>query len=161
MLSRYLLLEVEVPAGARARTQRIADVTIGYHDLRTASKATRRGGASVTFTDTSADVARARSRDVMVAVAKQVGAERNQVATALRDAGKVDEARAMFEFNAVYLQKSSDKYDDSGLQLDADANVGASQNLNEQEWTRERKKQVELRYKTQTQRAPTRKQKKD
>lgn len=159
--TRYLLLEVEVPAGARARTQRIADVTIGYHDLRTASKATLRGGASVTFTDASADVARAQSRDVMVAVAEQVGAERNQVATALRDAGKIDEARAMFESNAAFLQKNAEKYDDSGLQLDAKANLGASQNLNEQGWARERKKQVELRYKTQNQRAPTGKQNKD
>lgn len=159
--TRYLLLEVEVPAAGAGKVQQIADVTVGYQDLRTGSQAKLRGGASVTFTDSAAAVERASSRDVMVAVASQVGAERNQVATALRDAGKVEEARAAFQSNSAFLKQNADKYDDSRLQLDADANYEASENLNEQEWNRQRKKQRELQYKTQTQRVWTEKQKED
>ncbi|MCP5114382.1 MAG: VWA domain-containing protein [bacterium] len=159
--TRYLLLEVEVPSASAGKVQRVADVTVGYHDLRTGSQATLRGGASVRFTESAASVERARSRDVTVSVVSQVGAERNQVATALRDAGKVEEARDMFRFNAAYLEKNAQKFDDSRLQLDAVANNEASKNLDDDEWKRERKKQRELQYKTQNQRVWTKDQKKD
>ena len=158
--TRYLLLEVEVPPSGAGAVQNIADVTVGYHDLGTGSQATLRGEASVKFTNSAATVEQARSRDVMVAVASQIGAERNQVATALRDAGKVEEARAMFQSNASYLRESAQKFDDERLQLDAEENYEASQNLSEQDWIRERKKVKELQYKTQSQRVRT-KPKKD
>jgi Ca-activated chloride channel family protein len=157
--TRYLLLEVEVPANRTGGTQRIGDVTVDYHDLNTGSQATLRGGASVTFTGSEFAVEASRSRDVMVSVVSQVGAERNKVATALRDAGKVKEAQAAFVSNAEYLRQNADKFDDSRLQLDAEANIEASQNLNEEQWNRERKKQKEFQYKTIQQRVWTKEKK--
>ena len=115
----------------------------------------------MTYTQSAAAVDRARSREVMISLVSLVGAERNQVATALRDAGKVEEARDMFRSNATYLQQNADKFDDSRLRLDAVANNEASQNLDDEEWKRERKKQRELQHKTQTQRVWTQDQKKD
>ena len=151
--TRYLLLEVELPTARVGNVRPVADVLVEYHDLSSGSRGALRGGASVTVTDSPAMVERKKNRDVMVAVASQVGAEQNELATALRDEGKVDEARQAFLSNALYLQDAAAKWDDSRLQLDADYNDEASQNLNEEQWQRERKKQLELQYKTKTQRA--------
>lgn len=155
--TRYLLLEVEVPSGTVGRVQTIGDVNVGYQDLATGSQTRLRGGATVKFTNSQTVVEQSRSRDVMVAVASQIGAERNQVATALRDEGKVEEAREVFEATAGYLRKNAEEYEDDQLKADADANYEASQNLDEKDWNRQRKKVKELQYKTQTQRVRTQK----
>ncbi len=157
--TRYLLLEVETPAGSAGAVRPVADVTVAYHDLRTGSRQTLRGGASMTFTRSAAAVKDARSRDVMVSVASQVGAERNEVATALRDAGKVEEARDMFRSNAAYLEQQAQEFEDDQLQIDADANVESSQKLDEKDWQRERKKVKEQQYKIQNQRVTSGKSK--
>ena len=151
--TRYLLLEVEVSPTAAGRARQVADVTVGYHDLLTSSQATLRGGTSVTFTDSETVVERTTNRDVMVAVVSQIGNERNELATALRDEGKVEDARALFQSNSAYLDTNAQKLGDSGLKRNAEANYEASQNLDEEKWNRERKKQREMQYKTKTQRA--------
>ena len=56
--TRYVLLEVEVPAGRPGRVQRVADVTVGYHDLLTGSQVKLQGDASVTFADSQVAVDR-------------------------------------------------------------------------------------------------------
>jgi Ca-activated chloride channel family protein len=150
--TRYLLLEVEVPSAGAGKVQSIAEVSVGYHDLRSGSKVHLRGHASATYTVSPAAVERSSNRDVMVAVVGQVGAEQNKVATALRDAGKIEEAREAFRSNSAYLQKNAEKLDDSRLQVDALMNEDASEHLGDRDWSRERKKQVEAQYKTQQQR---------
>ena len=159
--TRYLLLEVEVPAASAGKVQRVADVMVGYHDLMAGSQATLQGGASVTFSNSAATVEQRRNRDVMVAVASQFGVERNELATALRDEGKIEEAREAFRANSAYLKKEAEKFDDARLILDAVSNFRASENLDEKGWVRERKQQQELQYKTKTQRLSSPKQKKD
>ena len=96
-----------------------------------------------------------------MAVVSQIGAERNVVATALRDEGKVEEARKAFRMNSAYLKENAAKLENKRLDQDAAANYEASENLDDEGWTRERKKQKELQYKTQTQRARIEPQKKD
>ena len=151
--TRYVLLEVDLPAANSGTVRPVADVTVSYHDLFTGSKATLRGDTSVTFTDSRAAVERTINRDVQVAVVSQTAAERNIVATALRDEGKVEEAREAFRSNSSYLEKNAAKLGDKRLRQDAAANYEASENLDDEKWNKERKKQKELQYKTQTQRA--------
>ena len=159
--TRYLLLEVDLPAASVGTVRPVADVTVSYHDLSTGSKATVRGDTSVTFTDSPAAVERTINRDVQVAVVSQVGAERNIVATALRDEGKIEEAREAFRSNSSYLKENAAKLGDERLRQDAAANYEASENLDDKNWNKERKKQKELQYKTQTQRARIEPQTKD
>ncbi len=159
--TRYFLLEVEVPAAAARKVQRVADVTVGYHDLMAGSQATLQGGASVTYTQSAGSVERRRNRDVMVAVASQIGVERNEKATALRDEGKIEESREAFRANSAYLEKEAEKLNDAGLGRDAVSNYEAGDNLDEKGWVRERKRQQELQYKTKTQRLSIPKQKRD
>jgi len=159
--TRYLLLEVEVPAASAGKVQRVADVMVSYHDLMAGSQATLQGRASVTFTNSATTVEHRRNRDVMVAVASQIGVERNEVATALRDEGKIEESREAFRANSAYLNKEAEKLNDTRLKLDAVSNYEASENLDEKGWVRERKQQQELQYKTKNQRSSISKQKRD
>ena len=159
--TRYLLLEVEVPPASAGKVQRVADVTVDYQDLMAGSQATLRGGTSVTFTNSATTVEQRRNREVAVAVARQIGAEQNEVATALRDEGKIEESREAFRMNFAYLEKEGNKLNESSLKQDAAANYKASENLDEKGWVRERKQQQELQYKTRTQRSSIQKSKND
>ena len=151
--TRYLVLEVDVTPAAAGRARQVADVTVGYHDMLTASQATLRGGASVTFTESETVVERDTNKGVMANVVSQIGNERNELATTLRDEGKVEDARALFQSNAAYLRRNAERLGDSRLRKDAQSNYEASENLDDEKWNRERKKQRELQYKTKTQRA--------
>ena len=94
----------------------------------------------------------------MVSVVSQIGAERNEVAMALRDAGEVEEARKAYSSNALYLEQNAGKWNAPGLQKDAVANDEASRNLSEVEWALERKKQKEVQFKAQSQRSYSQKE---
>jgi Ca-activated chloride channel family protein len=152
--TRYLVLEVEVPSGRPGASRPVADVEVRYHDLLRGAGATVRDGAAVTFTDSPAIVEARTNGEVMVEVVRQIGTERNELATALRDAGRIEEARRAYLANSAYLEENARKLDDASLQLDADANEGASRNLEPGQWNRERKKQLELQFKGKQQRAP-------
>ena len=151
--TRYVLLEVEVSPAATGRTRRVADVTVGYRDLLTGTQASLSGGTSVTFTESAAVVEKATNKDAMVSVVSQIANERNEEATALRDEGKVEDARALFQFNSAYLEDNAQKLGDKGLKREAQANYEATENLDDANWNRERKKQREIQYKIKTQRA--------
>ena len=151
--TRYLLLEVEIPSARPGGVRRVADVDVAYHDLLAGSAARLRGDAKVSFTDKASVVESKTNRDVMVAVASQVGAEQNELAMALRDEGKVEQAREAYLSNSLYLQENAERWKDSRLQLDAPAHDKSAQNLDEEEWDRERKIQRELQMKTKSQRA--------
>ena len=150
--TRTLLLEVEIQPGA----SRVADVEVDYHDLMTARGRTLRSQAQVRWARSEAEVERARNREVMVEVVRQIGAEKNLAATALRDKGKVREAQAAFELNAQYLLRNAVVLQDETLKKEAANNSRASQNVQDDaEWKRERKIQQETQYKTQQSRAPS------
>jgi Ca-activated chloride channel family protein len=159
--TRYLLLEIDFPAAGAGNVMPVADVNVSYQDLQTGSRTSLRGGAAVTFTDSPAVVEQMTNRDVMIAVVSQTGADSNELAVALRDEGKIEESRAAFLYNALYLEEAAKRWSDDRLQLDAEANAEASKNLEEEKWNRERKKQQELQLKTRSQRAHATKPKKD
>ncbi len=152
--TRYLLLEVEVASAEPGRRVPVAEVDVHYQDLLDGRSATLRGRAAVSFSDSPAAVEASTNRKVMVEVVRQVGNEQNELAMALRDAGKTAEARRAYVSNSVFLQEKAKEYEDEGLLQDATANVDASKNLDGADWTRERKRQQEMQFKLVQQRAP-------
>ena len=95
-------------------------------------------------------VERARSREVAVEVVRQIGAEQNLAATALRDEGKLKEARVAFEANAQFLQQNAVELQDEELSLEAESNKDAGESVDDDAaWKRERKAQQMYQYKTQ------------
>ena len=150
--TRTLLLEVEVQPDA----SRIADVEVDYHDLMASRSRTLRSQTGVRWTYSQAEVERKQNRDVMVEVVRQIGAEKNLAATALRDKGKVREAQVAFEKNAAYLRQNAVTLKDESLKKEAEGNRRASENVQDDaDWKRERKLQQETQYKTRQSRAPS------
>jgi len=155
--TRYLVVEVEVPPGRSGATLDVAEVDVRYHDLLRGARGTARGRTAVTFTGSSAAADASRDRDVVVEVVRQIGAERAKLAVALRDAGKIEDARAAFVSNAGFLEKQAEDLGvaESGeLRRDITSNATAVENLNDKDWARERKVQVEYQSQTKAQRAP-------
>jgi Ca-activated chloride channel family protein len=75
----------------------------------------------------------------MVDVVEQIATERNELAVTLRDQGQIDKAREVLGDNVSYLNLNAARYNskklkDFGMLNDADA-----MNLDEQNWTRQRK----------------------
>lgn len=153
--TRYLLLEVELAPGAAGNTRAVADVDVDFRDMVSSSSQQLQGGAKVAYTRSSAEVEARKNREVLVSVASQIAAERNKVATALRDEGKIEEARETFRQNKVYLDRQAADLaapslkEEAKVAQDAEASVA-----DEAEWNRARKRQAESGAQVQQQRAP-------
>jgi len=154
--TRSLVLEVEINPGAVGRVQNVASVEVGYRNLMTAQNRTLRSSATVTAAANKAAVDRNKNREVSIDVVRQIGAERSQAATALRDKGKVKEAQEAFKRNSAYLERNAVILKDERLREEAASNSRASEKVEDDaEWRRERKVQQEAQYKTQQQRIET------
>ena len=151
--TRYLLLEVELPAAAAGRALPVATVDAAYRDLLTGARAQLRGEALVRYTDSVALVERETDPDVMIAVASQTATERSELAMALRDQGRVEEARAAYRSNAVYLEEEARRWAAPELEKEAAVQSDATENLDDARWNRERKVQQESQLKGKSQRA--------
>lgn len=166
--TRYLLVEVELGPGRAGERRLVADVDVEYYDMAVERRVTAGRRAFVEFSNSAAASERSVNRDVMVAVVQQIGTERNQVATALRDRGQIEEARKAFSANAAYLRVNGAKLDAPELDYDAALNTSASENVEGAEWKKQRKLQQERSYQNATQQLsvtpssrPTKRKKKD
>jgi Ca-activated chloride channel family protein len=150
--TRYLILEVEVPAGYTGQVRRLVDVETNLVDLVDGGQVLITDRVSVRYTDSPALVERSIDRTVMASVAGQLGVERAEMAMKLRDAGKVKEAQAMFEQNSAILKQQAERYEDDSLLRDSVSNYGFSQSLSDEDYGRSRKEQQEYLLKSRQQR---------
>ena len=84
-------------------------------------------------------------------VVSQIAAEKSELALALRDEGKFEEARRAYLANRAYLEGAARQYDDQGLARDANTQAVAADNLDEESWGATRKSQREYQLKTKNQ----------
>jgi Ca-activated chloride channel family protein len=148
---KYVLLEVELPAGAPGQTLPVADVEVRYGDLVSRSAALVNGGASVAYSDSARTVEERADKAALVDVVRQVAAETTEQAVQLRDAGKLSEAKDLFEKNAEYLEASAEYLDAPALEEAGAAASRAAGNLDDESWNAERKKTRSEQYATQNQ----------
>lgn len=159
--SRYLLVELELSPGTSGKVMPVADVSVDFRDLATQNDDHLRGSARVSYTDSASTVEARQNRDVMIEVTSQIATERNRVATALRDEGKIEQAREAFRQNSVFLEKRAKDLDAPKLKEEAESNQAAGASVaDEAQWNRQRKKQVESNVQIMQQRAPMAKPKK-
>jgi Ca-activated chloride channel family protein len=104
---RYFILEVEVMPGESNDEKGIADVSIGYRNMVSNVKDSLASNLNVRFSDSKEKVEADTNVEALAFSALQLAAERNREATALRDAGKIEEARKLLELNAAELGRVS------------------------------------------------------
>ncbi len=97
---KYLLLELEVPAGRAGEERDVATVDVAYADTASKSVDRVRGGASVRYTASREVADQNADRKVLSSVVIQQATEANDRAVQLRDEGRVDEARQLLMDNA-------------------------------------------------------------
>ena len=100
---RYFILEVEVPAGENGMESTLADVRVQYRNLNTHTTDQLASKIAVRYSNKPEQVELDVDVEAKVLSAVQLAAERNRDATALRDAGKVDEAKMLLMKNALDL----------------------------------------------------------
>lgn len=102
---RYFVLEMEVSPGEAESTRPLANVTVGYKNLQTKTEDTLANSLQLRFTNQAEQVQEDIHSEALAYCTLQITTDRNRQATALRDAGRVEEARALLAQNADDLRE--------------------------------------------------------
>lgn len=100
---KYVLLEVEVPAGKAGASMDLAAVDVSYLNMQSKTTQKLSRSVGVAFSASAEAVAKATDKKTMVSAVQQVSNEANKEALKLRDSGKVNEAKKVMEANSNYL----------------------------------------------------------
>ena len=136
---KYLILEVEIPAGEVNKRLDIANVKVSYANMSTKTTDKLTSTVSARFTDSEQQVVQKRDKVVLEAAVMQVATARNSLATELRDDGKVEEAQRLLVMNGVYLREQAGDLGSEQLDSYAGENEKDSQNLAPSYWNARRK----------------------
>ena len=144
---KFILLEIEVPAGEVGQRQQLATVDVTYLNMQTRIQDQLSAATAVSFTPSSETVAEATNEKVVTVTVEQVANTISKDAVELRDEGRVEEAQRklqgaaeLVERNATQLQSAPLRSLGRELRKDADALS------NEQDWNRARKELRKKQY---------------
>lgn len=105
---RYVIIEVEVPAGENGEEKKIATAQVSYANMRTNATDELSGALTVKFSSDDAEVKKAIDKKVMEEYAVQRANLENIEATRLRDSGDVEGARQKLKLNQMFLKNAAD-----------------------------------------------------
>jgi len=135
---KYVLLEVQTPAYEKDALS-VADVNIRYVDMKN-NRQEKLNTKIAATTTRSRKVYDARQNKVVYAdVVEQIAIENNEKALALRDKGKVTEARQILMDNSSYLRSNADKLESKKLDEYAYENEKDSDAVQREDWNVQRK----------------------
>ena len=150
---KYIVLEVEVPKKSDGYSAKIADVSVNYHNMQTKRRDDLKETASVMFTDSASKVRRHAHKPTMESYYTQLANMRTKEAIALRDAGRIDDAKRVFESNAAMLGKNSALFGIPELQEEAAVYDQQADDLDTESWERQRKGLSKLEHEKTMQQA--------
>lgn len=149
---KYAILEVQIPAQAKDKLRELALVRVSYQDMKSNSAQKAGGACDIRFSDSKEAIEKNINKRVLADAVEQIAIENNKRALTLRDAGKTAEARQVLYQNAGYLRTNA-AYTSSGkLAGYAGENEDDAENLDEANWTAQRKSMRESQSARQTQR---------
>jgi Ca-activated chloride channel homolog len=136
---KYVLLEVEVPAEQAGTERNLANVNVSYVNMASKSPDKISRVASTRFTGSASLVESNTNPSVMASAVEQIAVERNKQAVALRDQGKIEEARKVLLDNAAFLNENAVKYNSKELEEYKGKNKKDADNLAPAVWDQQRK----------------------
>jgi Ca-activated chloride channel family protein len=140
---KYVILEVEVPTGAKVGEADVADVRVAYLGKGAAGQSEERSAVRVRLTADAKEAEKSVNAPVMTDVAVQVANERSEAAVELRDKGDILGARKLLEENAEYLKKEARRLGGSALDtlsgVATSAESDAAALADESRWNQTRK----------------------
>jgi Ca-activated chloride channel homolog len=151
---KYVVVELKVDDARAHGSVDAAKVAVTYTDLASKQRAVMSGKAGLRFSRSEAEVKAGVNNDVVAAVTRQIATERNEEAVALRDKGKVEEARRVLRENADYLNRQAEGLPSAAaepLRELSKRNLDDEKNLSAEDWSRTRKSMRAQQYKDKTQ----------
>ncbi len=125
----------------------VADIAVSFHNVGTGAADTLAATVSAGLTEDMAAVTGSANRKVKVLVAEQLATQRNEQAMALRDNGRIAEARQLLKDNARYLDEQGNLWKAPGLMKDGVDNDADASNLEGEAWNQRRKKMKHRNFK--------------
>jgi Ca-activated chloride channel homolog len=148
---KFVLLEVEVPAGSAGKSLNIADVDVGYVNPHNKRRDAVVRQVAVNYSDSSEKIATAVDKKVLKSAVEQTANIVNKQALQLQDEGKTEEARKLLNESADYLRKNADAIGSPELKKQ-EANVrGQADNIGKGNWSSTRKSMREQQHKIENQ----------
>lgn len=152
---KYVLIEVEVPAGKAKQEKGLADVNVAYQNMHTRKQDSLADYMKVAYSESTDDVQGALNKAVVQSATKQLANEASKKALHLRDAGKRDEARQVLQESASFISdKAADLGGSYGAELES-LSEEVSQNadiiVEDKEWNQNRKSIKAKQYKLEKQ----------
>jgi Ca-activated chloride channel family protein len=149
---KYMILEVEVPAGKDGRAQDIASVEVAYANMATHTTDKLKNSVAIRYTESVRVVEEKTNKDTAADAVLQTVTEFNGRARALRQQGKVEEAREMFVTNSYLLKAAASRLKSKKLEGYYESTIRSSINLDDASWTKESKRMTEDMDKNTSQR---------
>ncbi|MBS1197285.1 MAG: hypothetical protein H6R18_1070 [Proteobacteria bacterium] len=148
---KFVMLEVEVPAGKSGDKMAVADVDVSYLNMASRNKDAAKRKVELSYTDSAEKVAVAMDKKVMKSAVEQVSNVMSKQALKLRDEGKTDEAKKVLNENAAYVQDQAVKLDAPELKkLEEETRQNAA-SIGSGDWNAKRKSMKEQQYRKDTQ----------
>lgn len=136
---KFIMLEVEIPATADGRSRDIASVEVSYANMATHETDRLRSSVAARFTSSQRQVLDHENTDVMAAAIELIAVINNDHALSLRDAGKINEARAALIDNSVFLDSNAERYKSDKLRGYKAENLQQAAGLSNEVWSTTRK----------------------
>jgi Ca-activated chloride channel family protein len=151
---KYVVVELNVDDARAHGSVDAAKVEVKYTDLASKQRSVVADKAELHFSNSDAEVKAGVNKDVVAAVTRQVATARNEEAVALRDKGKLDEAKRVLRENADYLNRQAEQLPPASaapLRELSKRNLDDEKNLSDGEWNKTRKSMRAQQYKDKTQ----------
>ena len=144
---KVIILEVEVEPTEMGQVRQLAVVDVRFDDTHTEKTKTVKSIIEVNFTNSKELVAKNTNEKVMIDVIELIATEKNEKALELRDKGKIKECRKVLVENEAFLSSSAVRYNSPRLKKYAKEQKDDYSNLDEANWTRQRKSMRAGQYK--------------
>jgi Ca-activated chloride channel family protein len=102
---RYLVIELDAPAGQKTGEIDVAGVAVEYLDLDSGARSTADAGVKARISADAKEAEGSINKSVMSQVTEQVATENSERAVELRDKGDIAAAKRALEENASYLSR--------------------------------------------------------
>lgn len=137
---RYILVEVELPAGTEGSRFSLGSAKASLKDRSTGVSSELSGGAEVGYTRSREVAVASVDRKAKASMIRALANENERKAVQLRDAGNAPAAQAMLRSNAIVLGEAAKELQDESLKAEAVQSSMSAEGLeDEQSWGAQRK----------------------
>jgi len=113
--TKFVILEVEVAATAVGHQRQVGVAQVEYTNMHTNSNLKQNYAVVVQGESSPQAVERNINKDIMASVIHMQGVANNKRALALRDEGRVEEAKEVLGSNVIFLDENAARYDSKKL----------------------------------------------